>query len=79
MSHRPFSNGGEYRSWTARNCDDCIKAYDEEKRAWRCDLEEALSRGAVTDGSIPADIAHRLGCMSQDLGYPAPRCPEFVP
>lgn len=81
MSQRPFSSGGDYMSWTNRNCVECAKRYTDPAGGWtgkwNCDLEQALSKGAITDGTIPDPIAVRLGCTEENLGYPATRCPEF--
>lgn len=57
----PFSNGSEFISWKAENCDDCVKRYDDESRKWRCDLEYAIDAACVGDGTITTEIADRIG------------------
>jgi len=75
---RPFSNGTSYGFWTERNCDNCAKdSYDKPNGYW-CPLQEALNLGYVGDGTIPEEIARRLG-MEKRGDYPSLRCPEFEP
>lgn len=62
---RPFSNGTEFDMWTAANCERCMR-YGE------CEIDAALSEAFYGDGTIPADIAARMGksleCAKLDVG-----------
>lgn len=93
MSHplyRLFPNGTSHMIWDARNCDRCVKRYDETKHPRglsECDIENAISLASATDGSLLHDgetplnkadaIAKRLGWDGED--YLTTDCPEFVP
>jgi hypothetical protein len=74
--HRPFSSGSEYSDWTYRNCKAGCRRYTMGEAT--CDLEIALGRAYMGDGTISPSIAKRLGCDRSELGYPATPCPEFV-
>lgn len=69
---RPFANGTEYALWQEHNCCRC-KRCDWDKLAltgWDtgCELENALSYGSGSDGTISAEIARRLG-YSESEGW----------
>lgn len=41
--------------WTSRNCDRCVKRYDEKKHTEgrsECDIENAISLASATDGTL---------------------------
>jgi len=60
--YRPFPNGTAFMVWTERNCDRCWKAkVSELTQRSRCPIENAIARGAISDGTIPQRIAKRLG------------------
>ncbi len=76
--------------WYGRNCDRCVKRYDEAKHSKglsECDIENAISIAAATDGSLLLDgkvpmnkadaLARRLKWDGQT--YLEHDCPEFVP
>lgn len=65
---RPFSNGEEYRCWTARNCDRCALHGYELKTVEECGLEYALSVGTIT-GTIHVDAAALFGATLDGDGY----------
>ena len=69
----PFSCGTEAMDWKDRNCDRCLKGYDENAREWRCDLERSIDEGAIGNGTVPLGTYRRMGI---DLGQG--RCTEFV-
>lgn len=71
----PFSNGSQYGDWRARNCDRCWKDYDPEKEVTRCCLEKAISLACVSDGTISATVARRIGMPDDRLVY-SWDCPE---
>lgn len=71
---RPFSNGSEYRDWTERNCRDGCLFFDAEPP--KCELEFALGLAYFGDGTIAPEIARRLGCSTETMGYPAAHCPK---
>src|SRR5688572_20665748 len=85
-----FPNGTSYMIWTGRNCDRCVKRYDESKHAKgtsECDIENAIALASATDGTLlhggcapmnKADaIAKRLNWDGKT--YLEADCPEFVP
>ena len=85
-----FPNGTSFMAWADRNCDRCLKRYDESKHKngkSECDLENAISLAGGTDGTLlhggytplnKADaIAKRLGW--DGVTYLQSGCPEFVP
>jgi hypothetical protein len=76
--------------WNDRNCDRCVKRYDEKKHSKGrsdCDIENAIALAAATDGTLLHDgrtplnkanaIARRLNWDGQS--YLDHDCPEFVP
>lgn len=76
--------------WSERNCDRCVKGYDESKHSKGrsgCDIENAISHSVTTDGTLlhsgdtpinKADaIAKRLNWDGKT--YLDHDCPEFVP
>ncbi len=85
-----FPNGTSFMMWTDRNCDRCIKRYDDTKHAQgrsECDIENAIGLASCTDGTLlhggatppnKADaIARRLTWDGQS--YLENDCPEFIP
>lgn len=85
-----FPNGTSFMIWNDRNCDRCVKRYDEEKHSngrSECDIENAISIASATDGTLlhggytplnKADaIAKRLNWDGKS--YLEHACPEFVP
>lgn len=85
-----FPNGTSHMMWTDQNCDRCLKRFDPEKHPSgrsECDLENAISLAAATDGTLlhggmtPMNkanaIARRLNWDGQS--YFDGDCPEFVP
>ena len=60
---KPFGSGSEYMDWRLNNCDKCAKdvvVTPEGSYITRCDIEEALSMGAII-GTIPKEIYDRMG------------------
>lgn len=85
-----FPNGTSFMFWRERNCDRCVKDYDEQKHTGgmsNCDLENAISLASATDGTIlhrgctpinkAVAIANRLNWDGKT--YLEHDCPEFVP
>ncbi len=82
-----FPNGTSYMIWNDRNCDRCVKRFDERKGKSECDIETAIAFASATDGTLLHDgmtpinkanaIARRLNWDGQS--YLAHDCPEFVP
>ena len=85
-----FPNGTSFTIWSERNCDRCVKGYDEKKHSngkSECDIENAIALASGTDGTLlhgghtpmnKADaIAKRLNWDGQT--YLEHDCPEFVP
>lgn len=66
--YRPFSNGEEFRYWTARNCqrgEGGCRRYkpDAESSKSGCPIEVALARASISEGTIPAKTALRGGFL----------------
>ena len=85
-----FPNGTSYMIWLERNCDRCVKRYDQDKHSngqSECDIENAIAMASATDGTLlhcestpmnKADaIAKRLNWDGKS--YLTTNCPEFVP
>lgn len=52
-----FPNGTSHMIWMERNCDRCVKRYDEAKHTKgvsECDIENAISIASVLDGTLLA-------------------------
>ena len=84
-----FPNGTSFMMWNDRNCDQCVKRYDESKHTngrSECDIENAIALSAATDGTLlhggstpmnKADaIARRLNWDGKS--YLKHDCPERV-
>jgi hypothetical protein len=84
-----FPNGTSHMMWMERNCDQCVKRYDEAKHTKgrsECDIENAIALASATDGSLlhsghtpmnKADaIAKRLNWDGES--YLTHDCPERV-
>jgi len=56
---RPFACGTQFMDWERRNCERCAKAWADDE--FHCDLQKALSLGAVGDGTITTEVARRIG------------------
>jgi len=85
-----FPNGTSFMCWMDRNCDRCIKGYDEKKHhkgRSDCDIENNIAIASGSDGTLThggytplnkADaIARRLNW--DGVTYLEHDCPEFVP
>lgn len=84
-----FPNGTSYMIWNDRNCDQCVKRYDEKKHKGgrsECDIENAIALASGTDGTLlhkghtPINkanaIARRLNWDGHS--YLEHDCPELV-
>ena len=84
-----FPNGTSHMVWCERNCDVCVKRYDEEKHSKgrsECDIENAIAIASATDGTLLHDgmtpmnkadaIAKRLNWDGHS--YLTHDCPERV-
>jgi hypothetical protein len=50
-----FPNGTSFMMWLDRNCDQCVKCYDENKHKGGrsdCDIENAIALASATDGTL---------------------------
>ena len=72
---RPFSDGSQYADWRAMNCAHCA-LYDQDHYTGRCEIDGALGLADVGDGTVPAEIARRMGYVPGHLFW---RCPESQP
>lgn len=85
-----FPNGTSHMVWQERNCDRCVKRFDEDKHKdgkSPCDIENSIALASVTDGTLrhcgdtplayAEAIAKRLNWDGQS--YLTHDCPEFVP
>ena len=59
-----FSNGSEYRDWTARNCDRCSVCGPRDFGPSKCALETALSMASMLDGNIPVSLGVEFGAVT---------------
>lgn len=66
-TYQPFSNGSEFVCWSARNCDQCNKGYDEKSkskiggvRGFKCDLEHAIGLAYMESGGITKEFYDRF-------------------
>jgi hypothetical protein len=74
---RPFSNGSEYEFWSSHNCESCRKDYDPETDVTLCPMEGAIALAAVGDGTIPDDLAARIGVETEPYVRLRDRCKEW--
>lgn len=76
---RPFSSGSQFADWSGCNCDRCDKGvHSLGPEAWpTCEIEIALYNAYGDDGSVPADIANRMGHTEHKGEYVWP-CNEVV-
>jgi hypothetical protein len=63
---RPFSCGSQYGDWRSRNCDRCIKSYDNQNPQPKngmgpCDIDNAIGIAYIGSGSVTHEIAKRMG------------------
>ena len=63
---RIFSSGPQWVDWQNCNCCRCYKSINTEDEVWdtadwKCDLEEALCYASISDGTVSAEQAKRLG------------------
>lgn len=72
----PFANGSNYMLWMTLNCYQCQKYKQEESVYDSCEIELNLAYGSVTDGTIPKDIAKRMGMLDHPVNE-IYRCHEF--
>ena len=71
----PFANGTSFMVWYQRNCDRCWKSkVNEATGKSQCAIENAISRGSVSDGRIKPLIAKRLNWDGS--GYLETDCAE---
>lgn len=64
---RPFSNGSQYDTWEAANCDRCVKNWRDDADGnpqTACEIAHALLVAFWDDGTIAAEIADRMGYES---------------
>jgi hypothetical protein len=76
VTQHPFSTGSQFADWLDRNCERCVK-YEPEGAAGACSIDAALLTAQITDGSVPDEIAERLG-YEPDKNYYTWYCPERV-
>ena len=74
MMVRPFSNGSQYADWQARNCNRCAK-YNPERYDGACDIDGALGIAYIGTGTVPDDIARRMGYLDNQDAFTWD-CPE---
>lgn len=62
----PFNTLAEYQMWMSDNCYDCKKCEDESEtlEEARCKLAFIIEHSQSNDGTIPFDIAERIGINS---------------
>ena len=85
-----FPNGTSFMVWADRNCDRCIKCFDEANHLRGlsdCDIENAIGMASATDGTLlhgGSTPINKANAIAQRLnwdgrGYLEHDCPEFVP
>ena len=62
----PFSCGSQYGDWRSRNCDRCLKSYDNQVQAptdgmGPCDIDNAIGLAYIGSGRVSSEIASRMG------------------
>ena len=74
--HRPFSNGSQYMDWEESNCNRCSKGAPPDADSYdgmRCDIQRALAEACFGDGTVPVQIAERMGyldhCPPRQYGF----------
>lgn len=72
----PFSNGTQFGDWVDENCWKCQKDFDEERDAYRCDIQKALDAAYVGDGTISRETAEKMGYLKHE-GYYIWPCPKL--
>lgn len=83
---RPFCSGSQMGDWDLNNCESCAKSINALDRdaTWEsmkarglepCEIEHAISRAYIGDGTVSAEIAERMGACDE---YTWP-CPEHDP
>jgi len=84
-----FPNGTSFMMWNDRNCDRCVKRYDENKHVQgrsKCDIENAIALASATDGTLlhgghtPPNKADKIARRLKWDGhtYLEHDCPELV-
>lgn len=74
---RPFTNGSSYDLWNYTNC---LGEGDEEMRCTKCGtcgIRKSLTAAKFGDGTVPIEIARRIGSSPQRRA-PEPRCREYT-
>lgn len=78
---RPFHCGTQFGDWTMSNCDRCklgasptAQSFDEIA----CDIERALAKAYMLDGTVSRRIADRMGAIEHD-GHYTWMCGEWDP
>lgn len=77
---RPFYCGSQAADWQSRNCFHCQKMrLDDDGFMDRsdCEIDAAILTGYFGDGTIPDDIARRMGYTESPDEYTWD-CPEKV-
>ena len=67
-----FSNGTQYADWLDSNCLRC-KKYDYANPEQSCEIDNAISMAAMSDGQVPLEIFDRMGAKSGNYIW---MCPE---
>lgn len=74
---RLWSNGFEFENFEAKNCDRCVKGFNNEENEPMCDLFDAIGDAMVGDGTFAPEIVARFGwkeAYRAVLGWP---CKEY--
>lgn len=71
----PFSCGSQFADWKECNCERCKKYTEMITKPPKCDIDFALSVAYIDDGTIPAEIAQRMGYFDNRGKY-VWMCPE---
>ena len=58
-----FCSAKQFTAWMSENCGNCRKGSDADRG---CDLSAALRDAQFRGGSVPLDVAERLGYFDMD-------------
>lgn len=75
---RPFFCGTQYADWVTRNCEECKRGFYQNGDKLVCEVEEAITIAAISDGYVTPEIAQRMGYDdSLVLTWLTWQCAEF--
>ena len=73
--HYAFSNGTQYTDWMDRNCIQCKKFDIDKVSEENCKIDFELCQAYCGSGTVPEEIAIRMGRKANPKAYTWD-CPE---